>query len=66
MCQNFIPGVSTVVPWVRNLTAVASGSIPGPAQWVEGSGVTAAVPRSQLPFEFSLWPGNFHVPQVWP
>ena len=32
--------------WVKNSTAVAycrgSGSIPGPAQWIKGSGIAAA------------------------
>ena len=41
------------------------GVIPGPAQWVKGFGIAAAVARSQLWLGFNPWLRNFHMPWVW-
>ena len=61
-----------MVQWIKNqiagawITAVM-GLIPSPVQWVKGSGIaTAMVHRLQLWIGFSPWPGNLHMPQVWP
>ena len=42
------------------------GSVLSPAQWVEDQALPELWHRSQLQLIFSPWPGNFHMPQVWP
>ena len=75
---------ATMAQWVKNLTVGGSGgyrgkdSIPGPAQWVKGSGVASAVAQVQsldreLPcamgaainkFFFKNAVVNFHIMEV--
>ena len=74
-CQRNIKtssGVSAVVQWVKNLTAVAQVTatvwVWGPA-WCSGL-KDLALPhlqhRSKLQLGLGPWPGNFHMPQVQP
>ena len=48
--------------WVNDLACLCGGTswILSPAQWVK------ALALLQLRFRFNTWPGNFHMPQVWP
>ena len=35
-------------------------------QWVQDPALPQLWQRSHLWHKFSLWPGNFHMPQAWP
>ena len=65
-------GVPTVVLWVKNQTALdwvsAEAWVQSPT-WSSGLKNLALLQlwhRSQLWLKYHLWPGNFHMPQVWP
>ena len=36
------------------------------APWVKGPALLQLLHRSQLWIGFNPWPGNIHMPQVWP
>ena len=59
-------GVPSVVNCSGSGCCGGAGLIPGPAQWVKGSGVaTAAVPVTAAA-QIRTWPWNFHILQVQP
>ena len=61
-------GVSDVVQWVNDLACLwgSAGSIPSLVQWVKDLALLQLWCRWQLWLRFSPWPGNLHMPQVWP
>ena len=56
--------------WRRGLRSCScvcddKGLIPNQAQWVKNLALPQLV-QSRLQFRFDPWPGNFHIPWVWP
>ena len=39
---------------------------PGPEQWIKDPVWPQLWHKSQMRLRFNPWPGNFHMPQVWP
>ena len=54
--------------WVKNLTCIYKDAslIFGLTQWLQDLVLPQLWCRLQLWLRFSLWPGNFHMPWVWP
>ena len=54
--------------WVNNLACLCegSGSIPRQAQWIKDLVLVQLWCRLQLWLGFDPWPGNVHMPWVWP
>ena len=45
---------------------IATYGVPVVGQWVKDPALLQMWHRSPLWFVFDPWPGNFHVPQLWP
>lgn len=55
-----------MVPWVKNLTAAAGVAAKVQVQFPNQHSGLKDLALLQLWLRFNPWPGNFHVPQVWP
>ena len=62
--RNHLLRSSHCLQWVNDLACFYEGtsSIPTPEHWA----LLQLWCRSQLLLGFDLWPGNFHMPWVWP
>ena len=52
--------------WVKNLTVAAWVIVEVQVQALAGCNGLKDLALTQLWLRFNPWPGNFHVPQVWP